>query len=77
MQCNNNNATSGPRVGADYSSMIMIMITPSLFQMITIMITGKINNFDYNYDYVCMITLLTCADYYYVNSYHESGRMTY
>ena len=39
------------RVGADYSSMIMIMImiTPSFFQMITIMITCKINDFDYNY----------------------------
>ena len=24
--------------------------------MIMIMITGKINDFDYNYDYMCMIT---------------------
>ena len=34
----------------------MIMITPSFLQMITIMIIGKVNDFDYNYDYVCMIT---------------------
>ena len=64
------------RVGADYSSMIMIMImiTPSFFQMITIMITGKINDFDYNYDYVCMIThdytlFVQLINYYYINSY--------